>query len=301
MGYGGYSYDSASTRACYYSAKASVDPTYLDNEVFNRSFSGEMNIKGKIRESRDSEEHPNSFPIAIFLDVTGSMGDIPRQLITSGFPELMKKIMDAGVEHAQVCFGAVGDHEWDSAPIQVGQFETSDELQEKWLSSVYIEEGGGSNYGESYALPWYVAARHMITDSNEKRSKKGVLITVGDEPYLKTIPKKVIEQLFGSAQADVTAAEAFAEASKNWDIYHINVKDYSGKREEVQKAWKQLLSNHFVNTQTSDGSDVPDIIANIVIDSYKKDDDKDELLTDSVQSSETETGEKEEEPRKHLL
>ena len=300
MGYGGYSYDSASSRACYYSAKASVDSSFLENEVFSKSFSDQMNIKGKIRESRDSEEHPNSFPIAIFLDVTGSMGDIPRQLITHGFPELMKKIMDAGVEHAQVCFGAVGDHEYDSAPIQVGQYETSDELQEKWLSSVWIEEGGGANYGESYALPWYVAARHMVTDSKEKRGKNGVLITVGDEPYLKTIPKKVIEQLFGSAQSDVSAAEIFAEASKYWDIYHINVKDYSGRREEVQKVWKQLLSDHFLNTQTSDGSDVPDIIANIVIDCYKKNADKSELLTDNTQSDGPETI-IDEEPRKHLL
>lgn len=52
---------------------------------------------------RESEEHPNSFPIIIALDVTGSMGRIPYELITEGFPKLMKKIMDEGVQDLQVC------------------------------------------------------------------------------------------------------------------------------------------------------------------------------------------------------
>ena len=134
MGYGGYSYSSASSRAMAYSTAVKHDRHYLEKNVFTcKSLDSEMNIKGKIRESRDSEEHPEAFPCAFFTDTTGSMGGIPKHLITHGYPELMKKIMDAGVQHLQVCFGGVGDNECDSAPIQVGQFETSDELQEKWL------------------------------------------------------------------------------------------------------------------------------------------------------------------------
>lgn len=94
-------------------------------EVFSqRHMSEEMNIKDKVREARDSEEHPNSFPIIIALDVTGSMGRIPYELITEGFPKLMKKIMDEGVQDLQVCFVGIGDHYTDRAPIQVGQFES---------------------------------------------------------------------------------------------------------------------------------------------------------------------------------
>ena len=107
-----------------------------------------MKVTKVIREARDSEEHPNSFPIIIGLDVTGSMGYIPKELIKNGFPEMMKKIMDEGVEHAQVCFMGIGDEECDSAPIQMGQFETSDELCEKWLKAIYLEGGGGGNDGE---------------------------------------------------------------------------------------------------------------------------------------------------------
>lgn len=148
MGGGSYSYTGATLRACAYTSFSTSDSSYLDREVFTkRSLDEKMNIKGKIRESRDSQEHPNAFPIIIGLDVTGSMGNIPKQLICKGFPELMKKIMDEGVEHAQVCFVGVGDNECDQAPIQVGQFETSDELQEEWLKSIYLEGGGGGNYG----------------------------------------------------------------------------------------------------------------------------------------------------------
>lgn len=270
MGGGSYSYLAASNRSCEYTSFAASDYSYLDREVFTkRSLDEKMDIKGKIRESRDSEEHPNAFPIIIALDVTGSMGTIPKKLITKGFPELMKKIMDEGIEHAQVCFMGVGDDEFDQAPIQVGQFETSDLLQEQWLKSIWIESGGGSNIGESYSLPWYVAARHTSIDSFEKHGKKGVLITIGDEPVLETIPKKHLQELFGEGQSDVNATDILNEARKKWDVYHINVIDYSGSRSRVQEQWKQLLGENFVNTQSETGDDVPELIAGIVIKSYK--------------------------------
>ena len=56
----------------------------------------------------------------------------------------------------------------DSAPLQVGQFESSDELLDKWLTNIYFEAGGGGNGGESYALAWYFAALKTATDSMEK-------------------------------------------------------------------------------------------------------------------------------------
>ena len=269
MGGGSYSYCNASVRSTSYLSASSCDAGYLDREVFTkRSLDEKMDIKGKIRESRDSEEHPNAFPIIIALDVTGSMGSIPKKLITKGFPEIMKKIMDEGVEHAQVCFMGVGDNECDTAPIQVGQFETSDLLQENWLKSIYIESGGGGNAGEGYALAWYVAARHTSIDSMLKHGKKGVLITIGDEPVLDNIPKHDIEELFGGAQSSVSAHDILEEARQNWNVYHINVMDYSGVRSTTQNQWKQLLGENCVNTQSNNGDDVPELIAGIITKCY---------------------------------
>lgn len=145
MGGGTYSYITAVNRSKdIYSVKSR-------EEIFSQSsLDPEMDIRKKpIRESRDSEEHPNSFPIIIGLDETGSMGKIPESLIKRTFPDIIKAIMDAGIEHPQVCFCAFGDGQNlnEQAAIQVGEFESSDELMEKWLKAVYLEGMGAGNGG----------------------------------------------------------------------------------------------------------------------------------------------------------
>ncbi len=53
-----------------------------------------MNPNGVVfREARDSEVHPNTVPIILGLDVTGSMGHIPHELIKEGLPKLMGGII----------------------------------------------------------------------------------------------------------------------------------------------------------------------------------------------------------------
>lgn len=123
---------------------------------------------------------------------------------------------------------------------------------------------------EGYALAWYVAARHTDIDSVKKHGKKGVLITIGDEPFLERIPKRDLEELFGGAQTDVLATDILNEARENWNVYHINVLDYSGARNRVQSQWKQALGDNVVNTQSGDGNDVPELIAGIITKCYKE-------------------------------
>lgn len=121
---------------------------------------------------------------------------------------------------------------------------------------------------EATGLVWYVAARHTSIDSL-KHGKKGVLVTIGDEPVLERIPKRDVTDLFGNGQADVTINEILEEARKNWDVYHINVTDYSGSRKRVKEQWKQLLGDNYVETQSADGEDVPNLIAGIITKAYK--------------------------------
>ena len=90
MGYGGYSMHSRSLRSeeLGYTTKSA-------REIFkSKSINNAMNPNGiVIRESRDSEEHPNSVPIIIALDVTGSMGSVPHHLVKQGRPTMMESIM----------------------------------------------------------------------------------------------------------------------------------------------------------------------------------------------------------------
>ena len=89
---GGGSYSTASYMARTTSKGYDHKSTH---EIFTeRSVNFAMNPKGvKIRESRDSEEHPESLAIIIALDVTGSMGSIPHFLIKEGLPHIMEKII----------------------------------------------------------------------------------------------------------------------------------------------------------------------------------------------------------------
>ena len=99
----------------------------------------------EVREACDSEEHPNVVPVQLYLDVTGSMGKIPHMFIKDGLPTMISEIIQAGVPDVALMFGAVGDHECDSFPLQVAQFESGDEELDYWLTHTYLEGGGGGN------------------------------------------------------------------------------------------------------------------------------------------------------------
>ena len=266
MGGGSYSHiarEDRATRSGYY--------TKSTREVFSRrSINSQMSPYGlSVRESRDGTEHPDSFPIIIALDVTGSMGSIPAFLVKNGLPDIMKKILDAGIKDPQVLFLGVGDHECDDAPIQVGQFESSDELLDHWLTNVYLEGGGGGNDGESYLLAWYVAGYHTSIDSFEKRGKKGVLITIGDEPTLKEVPARVLDELFGKGQhTNVTASELLDKAREMYHCYHLHIcQTGAGSRERTKQGWKQLMGDENLRL-VQHKEDVADEIAQIVIKEY---------------------------------
>lgn len=270
MGGGSYSYLSAHTRSTERSraySHLSVSEA-MEHAFTQKSIDPEMVINGKVRESRDSQEHPNSFPIIIALDTTGSMGHIPMDLIKGSFPEIMKSIIDAGIPDPQVCFVGVGDCYFDDAPVQCGQFESSDELMEKWFQKVYLEGGGGNNPGESYNLAWYFASRHTVTDSWEKRHKKGVLITIGDEPCLAEIPQSNITGLFGDgAQSGILSSTLIEEASEQWELYHIHMGDHPMYNSIISK-WRGLLGNERVVVLPRKNYNIVPVISSIIMNVY---------------------------------
>jgi hypothetical protein len=245
MGHGGYSYSDRALRSerLGYTRKSA-------REIFTeRSMNSEMNPNGvTIRESRDSEEHPNSVPVIIALDVTGSMGTIPHFLVKEGLPHMMQAIIDGGVPDPQVLFLGIGDHEVDRAPLQVGQFESSDELLDHWLTKLYIEGGGGGNYGESYHLAWYFAANHTSTDHFEQRGKKGILFTIGDEPVLTRLPREVQTDIMGTGQyEDATNEELLAAAQEKYEVFHLHLMQGSnGSNPDIQQEWTDRLGDNCI-------------------------------------------------------
>jgi hypothetical protein len=262
MGSGSYSLESRSVR----STSLGYD-TKPKEEIFkSRQINNAMNPHGiKVREAFDSEDHPNSLAIVLALDVTGSMGTVPHFLVKDGLPNIMDRIIKGGVPDPALLFLGIGDHECDRSPLQVGQFESSDELLDKWLTDIWLEGGGGGNAGESYLLAWFFAAQHTSIDCFNKRQEKGFLFTVGDEPTLSSISRNTLSKLMGEGQfQDYTADELIELASKKYNIYHIHIKETaSGSRQEVVDGWKQLLQDNLIVAESK--QDVAGIIADTVL------------------------------------
>ena len=173
------------------------------------------------RESCDSEENPNSTPIILASDVTGSMGMIAHHLMTEGLNTLITEIYDrAPVVDPHVMVLAIGDTTCDSAPLQATQFEAdiclADQVRELW-----VEGGGGGNFGESYSGAHLFAAMKTRTDSIRKRNKKGFLFTIGDEPNNDGMTAEEAQRIGMPLEADVTAAQAVALAQRDWEVYHV--------------------------------------------------------------------------------
>lgn len=226
-----------------------------------------MNPNGiSFRESRDSEIHPNSVPIILGLDVTGSMGHIPHELIKEGLPKLMGGIIQGGVPDPALLFLGIGDHECDRYPLQVGQFESGDEELDMWLTRTYIESGGGGNAGESYLLAWYFAAFHTRTDAFEKRNEKGILFTVGDEPFLRTLPASAIREIMGKGERTYSHFDLLEEAQKRYEVYHINVL-HSDQAKRASMGWIELLGQNCLNIK--DHREIPEVIKNVICNTYK--------------------------------
>lgn len=230
----------------------------------------EYNPMGVTRESRDSDEHPNSTPIIIGLDVTGSMSNILNE-VAKQLGDMMLEILDRKpVEDPQIMFNAIGDSTCDDFPFQTTQFE-SDIRIAKQLTELYFERGGGGNGFESYPLAWYFAANHTSTDAYEKRGKKGFLFTMGDDSYPRSIPRDHFQRIFGDdiETDELSINELLSQVNRKYEIFHLCLKQGSNisagwYRDSgyVVDEWTNLLGERAI--PVSDYTKIPQIIVSIL-------------------------------------
>lgn len=210
-------------------------------------------MKEGVRESRDSVDHPQSLPVAVIFDVTGSMGGIPRKLQTKLASLMDVIIAKAGIPDPQILVGAVGDSTCDQYPFQIGQFESDNRFDEQ-LRNIIIEGNGGGQDMESYALAYRFAAYHTKLDAFEKRGKKGYLVTMGDERPWPKVSVAEVERIFGvKAERDETVEELLAKASETWEIFHIfPTNANNGRNVNIQNRWKELLGERVIMLDNED-------------------------------------------------
>lgn len=200
-----------------------------------------------LRESRDSDEHPRSLAIAVLFDVTGSMRGVPRAL-QSKLPQLLGLLLRKGyVEHPQILFGAIGDATCDRAPLQIGQFESDNRMDDD-LARILLEGGGGGQKTESYELAMYFMARHTSTDCYAKRGRRGYLFLIGDEMAYGRVKRSEVGGIIGDGlQADIPLERIVAEVKSKWDVYYILPEgaSYVGDR-QVLGFWRRHLGQNVI-------------------------------------------------------
>lgn len=198
--------------------------TATTNEIFqSRNINPKYNpFNIYRRESRDSNEHPNSTPIMIGVDVTGSMGYLSTKIIKESLNELMQKLYSKSfVTDPQLMFAAIGDAITDTAPLQVTEFESDIRIAEQ-LMDLWIENRGG-DLPEDYELAWYFASKHTDIDSFNKRKKKGFCFTIGDAPFHETLESSSIKRIFNDDCESISSVDLAKLASEKYELFHIKL------------------------------------------------------------------------------
>ena len=201
----------------------------------------------KVRESRDSDVHPESLAIAVLCDVTGSMRQVPH-IVQDKLPTLMNLLLTKGyVDHPHIMVGGIGDATSDRVPLQISQFEAGVEIDDA-ITSLYLEGGGGGSRQESYELAMYFMARHTSIDCLEKRGKKGYLFFVGDEKaYDQVSPAHVKTVIDGDLGQPIPLDSMLEELQEKYEVFYIlpRLTSYY-ELEDHHNFWRSRLGQRFI-------------------------------------------------------
>ena len=274
---------------------AAVNSGVVEAKVNSKLDPSKKNRDGIIiRESRDSEQHPNSVPVAVIFDTTGSMMNIPEIFINQ-LPNLMELIIKQKyLADPQVLFGAVNDATTDPyAALEIGQFESGNQMDDV-LTNILLQGGGGGSNQESYELAMYFMARHTSMDSFEKRKKKGYLFIIGDETPYNYVSKDEVKRWIGEdIQDNIPTKDILKELQAKFNVFWLFPGTaQNGDDKGIQNQLKELFGQRFMLLK--DPEDICTAIAATVAISEGRDPHvvvrelqeglKDKKVTDAVQA-----------------
>ena len=103
----------ATSRGYETDTRGTITSNYSNQEMFKaKNIDASLDPKGVIRECCDSKEHPNTFPVILALDVTGSMGQAAVE-ISKRLNNIMTKLYEQ-VEDIEFMVMGIGDLSYDS-------------------------------------------------------------------------------------------------------------------------------------------------------------------------------------------
>lgn len=253
MGYGSYnSSDWSKLRK-----SKNMDNTKSENEIFTRRsidprFDPKFIAK---REARDSEDHPNSTPIILGLDVTGSMGYLSNQIARTSLNETMLKLYSTNaIEDPSLLFAAYGDCN-DEGVLQVTQFESDIRIAEQ-LMELWLENGGNGKVTPT--LLWHFAGTRTSLDADEKHGKKGFLITIGDDAECRNdeYSDAAFKRIF-PGETVKSAKAMLEEAQKKFEVLHIAL---SNSGTSIPDTFEKLVPGHVIAMDKQDVEFLPEVI-----------------------------------------
>jgi len=203
--------------------------------------------KFNIRESVDSPSNPNSTPVIIAVDETGSMGVLAENIIKKGLGIIIEGIIDRKpISDPHILLAAVGDAYCDSSPIQTTQFEADTVICQQ-IEKFFLEGNGGGNGGESYPLIWWFALNKTHCDAIILRNRKGYIFTIGDEAYHPTIARDHIKRfLNGDIEADISVADLLEELKEKWEVFHLITSTSATNYQNAIEKWRELLGERAI-------------------------------------------------------
>lgn len=204
------------------------------------------------RESRDSDLHPVTVPIAILLDTTGSMAEVPG-IIQKNLPRLMGCFLDdkasgkkyLGAGYPAILISAVDDYRamGGEGTLQVGQFESGLEIDDNLTNLWLTGNGGGGAPQESYELGLYFMAHSTSHDHIEKRGRKGYVFIIGDEAAYPEAQRDQLLAVIGiPEQANVPIKDVVAAANEKYHVFFVVPNMTSHYHDAtIQRFWVNLL------------------------------------------------------------
>jgi hypothetical protein len=251
MGSGIWSTDVYDAADRYRRATGTSAFAYSDSGA--RTVHPRLDPRDALRESRDSAEHPESVAIAVLFDVTGSMRRVPR-VLQAKLPQLLDLLLRKGyTRDPQIMFGAIGDATCDRVPLQIGQFESDNRMDED-LGRIVLEGGGGGQMTESYELALYFMARHTSIDCYERRGRRGYLFIIGDEMAYGRVKGREVHQVIGDhLSEDLSLRRIVEEVRQKYNVFYLLPagSSYAGDP-VVLDFWRDLLGQNAVELDDLD-------------------------------------------------
>ena len=227
-----------------------------------------------MREVCVTDEHPNPTPILIWLDVTGS-NITAATVVHQNLPALQAYLKDGKFcDDPQINVSAVGDATSDDFPLQFGQYESDNRLDDQ-IAALILEGKGGGQQRETYELGAYMGARHVHLEPYDLFGKKGFVFFIGDEMPYQQIENDytrtywggrghTLESLTGDTLAEpLDSRQVFAELMEKNHVFFLFQRQGAYSPAEIVPEWKKLIGDENV-VILDDPAMVVEVIAALV-------------------------------------